>query len=301
MSKQTQIALIVAIVLVLIGCMLFGGVMMMHRWDFSKLGENKFQTNRYEIVKPYTSISIEVDTAEILLIPSDSQKHSVLCYERENVQHMVSVTNDTLTIKAVDTRKWYEHIGLFFATPQIKVSIPQGAYDALHIKASTGDIEIPKNFTFQKIIATTNTGDITNFADSKALLQLKTSTGDICTQNVSAQMLDLTVSTGKATLQNITCQSLLSKGTTGDISLKNVVAKKIFAIKRSTGDITLERCDSAEISIQTDTGNVSGSLKSEKIFTAQSDTGRISIPQSASGGKCEITTDTGDIKIAIVK
>ena len=39
----------------------------------------------------------------------------------------------------------------------------------------------------------------------------------------------------------------------------------------------------------------------EKIFIAKTDTGEIKVPETTSGGKCKITTDTGDIKIEIKK
>jgi hypothetical protein len=45
---------------------------------------------------------------------------------------------------------------------------------------------------------------------------------------------------------------------------------------------------------------VSGSLLSNKVFTAKTDTGKVSVPNSSNGGKCEITTDTGKIIIEIV-
>ena len=60
-----------------------------------------------------------------------------------------------------------------------------------------------------------------------------------------------------------------------------------------------ELCDAGELFIETDTGNVKGSLLSEKIFIVSSDTGRIDVPKSTSGGRCEIETDTGDIKITL--
>ena len=53
------------------------------------------------------------------------------------------------------------------------------------------------------------------------------------------------------------------------------------------------------ISIKTDTGDVTGTLLSEKEFITDSDTGNIDVPKTTTGGKCEITTDTGDIKIDI--
>ena len=49
----------------------------------------------------------------------------------------------------------------------------------------------------------------------------------------------------------------------------------------------------------TDTGDVKGSLLSEKIFIPTTDTGDVDVPKTVTGGRCEITTDTGDIKITV--
>ena len=72
-----------------------------------------------------------------------------------------------------------------------------------------------------------------------------------------------------------------------------------YAVDRSTGDVRLDRCDAAEISIRTDTGDVIGTLRSEKVFFVRTDTGRVDVPETAAGGKCAITTDTGDVSISL--
>jgi len=50
--------------------------------------------------------------------------------------------------------------------------------------------------------------------------------------------------------------------------------------------------------IKTDTGNVTGTLLSEKVFLVETDTGRINVPRTTAGGVCEITTDTGDVLLS---
>ena len=107
------------------------------------------------------------------------------------------------------------------------------------------------------------------------------------------------VSTGDAQLTDVKCGSLIFTGNTGDILLDNVIADERFYIKSSTGDVIFEGCDAAEIFVDSDTGAVKGRLLSDKIFIVESDTGRIDIPKSGSGGRCEITTDTGNIKIRV--
>ncbi len=319
MSKKTKIWLIIASSLVLLGCMIFGSAMTVLKWDFTKLSTVQYETNDHEINEYYRNISIIANTADIVFVPSENSKTSVVCYEQNNVKHSVTVGDNTLVIKAVDTRKWYEHIGINFGVPKITVYIPQGEYGALSVKSSTGDVKIPKDFKFDSIDILQSTGNVTNNASASELIKIKTSTGDIRVENISADALELSVSTGSVNVFDVTCggdvkidvstgktnitdtkcQNLISSGSTGDISLKNVIAAEKFSIERSTGDVKLDGCNAAELFVRTDTGDVTGSLISDKVFVVQSNTGSVDVPETVTGGKCDIKTDTGNIKIEI--
>ena len=319
MSKITKIWLVIAASFVLIGCVVFGGVMTVLKWDFTKLSTAKYETNDYEIAENFNNISVITNTADVLLVPSETQKTSVVCHELKNAKHSVTVQNGKLVIEIVDARKWYEHIGINFGMPKITVYIPQGEYGAFFVKSSTGNVEIPKEFTFESIDISESTGNVTNYASASENITIKTSTGNIRVENVSANTLDLSVSTGgvavsnvtcegdvkikvstgKTNLTNIECKNVVSTGNTGDISLNNVIAAEKFSIERSTGDVKFDGSDAAEIFVETDTGDVRGGLLTDKIFIVQTDTGSVDVPKTATGGKCEITTSTGDINISI--
>lgn len=319
MRTRTKIWLIIAASLVLVGGIIFGGVMAMLKWDFTKLSTGKYETNDYEIAENFNNISIVTDTADILFVPSENSKTSALCHELKNAKHSVTVQNGRLVIEIVDTRKWYEHIGINFGTPKITVSIPQGEYGALFVKSDTGNVEIPKEFKFESIDISESTGNVTNYASASENIIIKTSTGNIRVENVSANTLDLSVSTGgitvsdvtcegdvtvgvstgKTKLTNIVCKSVISNGSTGDITLDNVIAEEKLSIKRSTGDVKFDGTDAAEIFVKTDTGDVTGTLLSDKVFIAQTDTGSVDVPETTTGGKCKITSSTGDINISI--
>ena len=319
MRKTTKIWLVTAASFVLVGGIILGGVMSMLKWDFTKLSTVRYENNEYEILEDYQHISIITNTADIVFIPSEGPTTAVSCCEQKGNMHSVSVKDGTLEIEIVDTRKWYEYIGINFGTPKITVHIPQGEYGKLSVQASTGDVEIPKVFKFSSIDILKSTGNVKNYASALEGVKIKTTTGSICVEDASAGSLDLTastgkvtvsgvicegdiavgVSTGKADLSNIRCKNFTSSGSTGDISLKNVVAAEKFFIKRSTGDVKFDGSDATEIFVETDTGDVRGGLLTHKIFVAQTDTGSIDVPKTATGGKCEITTSTGDIDISI--
>lgn len=319
MRKAVKIWLITAAALILIGCIIFGSVMIIQGWDFMKLSTNKYETNNYEISEGFGNISIKTDTASILFAPSEDEKCRVVCFEEKNVKHSVSVQDGTLTINAVNEKKWYEYIGINFGSPKITVYLPQSEYTSLVINESTGDVEIPKEIKFESIDVSASTGDVKCYASASESIKIKTSTGYVIVEDISAGVLDVSVTTGNVTasgvacegdvkvgvstgrteLNGISCKSFISTGDTGDISLKSVIAAEKLSIERSTGDVSFDGCDAAEISVLTDTGDVEGSLLTEKIFIVNTDTGRKEVPESTTGGKCKITTDTGDIKINI--
>lgn len=280
MSRAAKIWLIAASSLVLIGGIIFGGIMTMLKWDFTKLSTVKYETNNYKIAGGFKNISIKANTADILFVASESQDCTIICYEQEKVKHTVAVEDNTLAIEVKDSRRWYEYIGINFDTPQITVYIPQGEYGALSVKSSTGDIRV-ENMAIEA-------------------LKLSVTTGSITVSDITCQEdINISVSTGKAKLSDVVCKNVVSSGNTGDIFLQNVIASEKISIKKSTGNVRLEHADAAEIFVKTDTGNVTGTLLSDKVFITQTDTGKISVPKTTSGGRCEINTDTGDIKIKI--
>lgn len=319
MSKQTKLWLIVAASLVLLGGIVFTVAMSEYHWDFSKLSTENYETHTYTISDEFSGISIHTNTADIIFAPSDNANSKVVCYESDKEYHSVFVKDGILVIQIIDGREWYEHIGINFDSPKITVYLPNSNYGSLLVKASTGNIVIPNNFNFVNADISLSTGDVQFSASTSDLAKVKTTTGDIKVENITVGMLDLSVSTGdvvvsgvacegdiqintttgKTTLTDTKCKNLISAGTTGSILLKDTVATDMFSIGRDTGDVRFERADAAKIFVETDTGDVKGTFLTEKVFVATTDTGHVDVPTTATGGRCEITTDTGDIVLTI--
>ena len=319
MNKKTKTWLIIGAILILVGVLLFAGAMTALKWDFTKLSTTNYKSNSYDIGDEFTDISIETDTSKVEFFTSNDNTTHVECHEQDNVEHDVFVENNVLNIKLNDTRKWYEHIGIGFGKSTIKIYLPAEQYAKLVIETDTGDINIPKDFKFESINISASTANITNLASTSEDITIKTSTGDILTESASAGSIDLSVSTGDVTLSdvectgdvkikvstgktfmtNVKCESLNTSGSTGNVILNKVIINDKLSIKRSTGDVKLNSCDASEIFVKTDTGDVKGTLRSEKVFITETSTGKINVPKSIKGGRCEVTTDTGDIIIDI--
>ena len=300
MNKAAKKWLIAAASLVVIGAITFAAAMMAHHWDFSRLSTDRYETNTYEISEDFSDIELNTETADIIFAASGDGACKVVCYEKENVKHSVSVRNGTLTISAADDREWHGYIGISAHSPKVTVYLPKAEYASLVIEESTGDIEIPNKIRFDSADISLSTGDIRLSNMSAGTLGISSSTGEIIVSDVTCTGdMTASVSTGEVKMMNVTCQNLLSTGSTSDVYLRNVIAAEKLSVERSTGDLVFDSSDAAEIFVKTSTGDVTGSLLSEKVFITESSTGDISVPKTVTGGKCEIKTSTGDIKIEL--
>ncbi len=280
MRKAAKIWLFTAAVLVVLGLTLLAGVVLIYDWDFTKLGTVTYVSNTYKVNDTFDEISINVDTTEIEFVPTEDETCSIVCFEAEKAKHSATVQNGMLVIETIDTRKWFDYIGISFGSPKMTVFLPQNEYASLCIEANTGDININSITAHQVNLATT--------------------TGKISVNSLTAKnSFNIQTDTGKMKLNNVSCSDLVAESDTGTITLKNVVATGSFSVESDTGDVEFEGCDAAQIFVKTSTGEVTGRLLSEKVFIAETSTGEINVPKTTSGGKCEIITSTGDIEINV--
>lgn len=321
MSRKIAVWLIVAAALLLLGGLIFGGAMTMLKWDFSKLSTVKYETNEYRISEIYQDITVMGGTADLVFVPSENAETTVTCYEQEYSKHTVSVRDGVLEIRVEDARQWYHYIGIHFVNPRITVALPSGQYGALFVQADTGDVEIPKAFTFESVEVAVTTGSVKNSASASGEVRIQTTTGMVNVDDISAGSLaisvetgmvaasgircagdaELRMTTGKAEVTHVECRNFTSRGSTGRITMNGLWAEEKLSIERSTGDVKFDRCDAGEIFVKTDTGDVTGTLLTGKLFVTHTDTGRVKVPEAINGGKCQITTDTGDIKLSIAE
>ncbi len=220
------------------------------------------------------------------------------------------------------------------------VYLPKTAYESLQIKSNTGTVHTPSDFSFASVQISLNTGMVKWEAGVVHSMSVETDTGFVQIRNVSmdgtlsvetdtgraeingaeAQSIKVETKTGKAIVTDAIAKSTMNVKTstgnaeltgcravdvfvetnTGKAKLADVVATGKMDIDTDTGDVALDGCDAAEIKIETDTGDVRGTLLTPKIIYTETNTGRVEVPRSTTGGICEITTDTGDIIISIV-
>lgn len=300
MKTSTKIWLVLAALLVLLGIGVFMAAVAAMDFDLTNLSTHKFERKTYEVEGDFENITVDTTISAVTFMPSTDGKCRVGCDEMPKITHSVSVKDSTLVIETKDSRKWYDYIGFFIGDMRMTVYLPQNEFKSLIMKTDTGDIDIPENFSFENVSIESDTADIDFLADASSDLKLSTDTGEITVKSVvSDGDIYLETDTGEITLADVKCNKLTAESNTGKISLTNTVAKNSFSIENNTGGVRFEKCDAGEIFVETDTGSVTGTLLSDKVFITETSTGNIDVPKTTSGGRCEITTSTGNIKIEI--
>lgn len=300
MNKCSKKWLLTAVILTIVGAVVFVGALAIINFDFTKLSTQKLETNTYEFNEDFDNIFVNVETAAVTFVPADNDVCKVECVEEKSLKHSAKIQDGTLTISAVNNRKWYDYICInFFWSPKVTVYLPREVYTSLSVTTATGNIEIPDKFSFETVAVAGTTSNITCHAQVSKSIEVNTTTGNITLNSAQTETVNLSATTGKVIVNDVACNKLTAKSSTGHIQLKNVIAEESIKAQNTTGGVELGGCDAADIMVNTSTGNVKGTLLSEKIFITDTSTGRISVPKTTSGGKCEITTSTGDIDIVI--
>ena len=311
--------IIAAIILSAAGLSLIFGALIASGFDFSKFNISKFETNTYTPSGAFDNIEINSPVSDVTFLPSTDGKTSVVCTEREKAKHLVVVEDMTLKIVETDERAWFERFFSFGKKLSVTIYLPEESYDKLTVKGSTGDVTVPDFMKIRDAGITLSTGDVVFRAKVGDHLTVKTSTGEIRLEDIEARTIELSASTGDIEMRNVrcdnqisvnvstgsvktsdvSCESFVSTGSTGDVTLKNTLVSDGIDIERSTGDVRFDHSDAGHIRVKTSTGDITGSLLTDKVFLTKSSTGRINVPDSVTGGRCELTTSTGNIRITL--
>ena len=274
MKKGAVIAIVVGTLL------LIGGGVVLGIGISKGVQEAKGVTNEHEIAN-FSNVNIDISTATLEFKVSEDGASKVVCEERENYYHTVNVENDTLIIKSVNNKKWYESLFQFSYSP-MKVTVYYPASDLGNgvIEASTGNIYIPHDYSFESLSVKASTGNVHVKSDVSTTLNVETSTGNSYIE-VNAKNLNV-------------------KASTGNIYLTNTIVEENMYAKLSTGNIHITDSDAQNIDLDASTGNIHAVLLSGKKFEVTTKTGKAHYPASIEGnGTCKVHTSTGNVDITI--
>ena len=278
--KKTIVAILIAVLVVAIGgALCFAGLSAV-QFNFSKLDRTEYFTNTYTFSEPIREIDMDVHTADVELLAAEDGVCKVVCSEHDQERYQVSSENGRLIIRPADSRRDWTLFSLPFKSPKISVYLPAGAYDLVKAQLDSGDITADRALSFGTVDVSLDTGDLTFSGVQVQRVKVHSDTGDIRLGDTAPESADLSVHTGKIDIFNVVC--------TGDLRCES-----------TTGDIRLTDVDGANLYLKADTGSISGTIRTEKVFYAKSSTGSVKVPEGTSGGRCEAYTGTGSIRLSI--
>ena len=337
MKSGMKAAIIVAVILVVVGLVIAVGAMALTGFNFEKLSTKEYRTTVLKPSGSFDRIDVNITTADVSFIPSEDGTCTVTCTDDENVEYTAEVKDAVLTVKCRKIRKGADFLSVSAVEAKVTVALPGKTYAALSAETDTGDVLIPADFALGNVKLITDTGDAVCEAAVAGSLEFRSDTGDFRGENLRGKearlesktgavqlsaaevsgALTVAEHTGRVRLTEVSCGSGKLTTTTGSVTLERVTASGELAVetdtgnvkliggdagtlrvKTNTGDLTFDGADAGAIYAETDTGDVTGSLRSEKVFLTETDTGKVSVPRTITGGRCEITTNTGDIKIS---
>ena len=314
------------IIILVIG-LLFISAVLSSLCGIGSLGIRFFRTSTSGSAKTWTlkenfsDISIKSKTGSIKFYRSSDRNAKVVWSGSKNTKLSVGTKWGTLTIEEKYKLPWFLRPVSIFDASEIQVWLPKESYDDLAVSSDTGSILIPSGFSFDKAKVDTDTGTVEFRAGIREDLKIKSDTGRITVNGIrpnnmhlnsdtgelsvanikASHDIHLKTDTGRITASDVSCQKFEAESDTGSLFLTNVIAAEKMDLESDTGSIKLDRCDGGTIEIETDTGAINGTLLSDKVFSAKSGTGKVTVPETTYGGPCTIKSDTGSIIIEIVR
>lgn len=274
--------LIIALLFIILGFVICISALYYIGFDLFKLQTVEMKKDTSYIDGEFDSISVETVEADLLIKRADDGKCKLVYTVRKGTDFSAETRGGVLTVKEKDAtnRKWYDNIGIWMEDCSVVLYLPETAYESIRASTVSGDIALPKGFSFGDVDATTTSGDVKISSSSEGKINVTTTSGD--------------VSVGERT-----CSDISVKTVSGDVRLSEVVSSGTLKLKSTSGDLELYQCDGENISIETVSGDVEGSFLSGKDFSVNTTSGDVEIPKRSIGAPCRINTVSGDIEIDV--
>ncbi len=303
MKLYKKIIIIIAILLVVVGAVISAIAMKSIDWSdngvFDLAAPNAVT---YSVEEEFEDISINDISSNISFAVSDDGKCKVVCDETKNITYRVEVKDNTLFVSASETEKWYKFISFGWYDTNITVYLPEKSYGKLSATSTSGDIKVPKDLEFADVKLKSTSGDVCFLGEVKGDLTMKSTSGSVRAEKFSAKYVEAVSTSGEVTVADLKCSDLKTESISGDIEIVRVIAEKHISAECVSGDIELLGSDAETLWLKTTSGDIEGTLLSEKVFITDTLSGDVRVPATSSttsGGKCEIKTTSGDIEISV--
>ena len=288
MKKSVKITCIVAASCIVLGLLILLGVSVKFGFDYRKLDTTTVEVQTYAVEQPFENIDVCSLENDVTFSLADDGQCKVVCTQTERKTCTVSVENGTLTVAQNDIRRWYERFGIYWGagdTPEMKIEIflPSQEYCDLSVSTQSGNIWVDEPFLFETADLSASSGEI-YFGTYAERLTVYSTSGDIacaCVGNTA---------------------SLKVESNSGGIELGKlhleIFAARSLTVATTSGDVEFVDSDADELDIRSNSGCITGDLRTAKNFEVSTTSGEVDVSYSKdSAGKCYVETTSGDITL----
>lgn len=175
----------------------------------------------------------------------------------------------------------------------------EGTFGNVKLQTASGSQDLRGRFASGRLRSAS--GDITlDGAGFSGAVSVEAASGDLELENTKAGKLELHTASGDMRLERVCAEELTLETRSGDMHLERVLSKGMFRCKSTSGDVSLDGCDGAQMAFSTVSGDITGSLLHSKHFTSHSVSGHIRCPGGEAAGTCEISTVSGDVALETI-
>ncbi len=297
MKKKTKIALIVAGALVVAGCALAATALALGGW----FDTQNPQSVTHTVDKAIAGIEVTAGAADVTIRLSDTGACYAVCDEDDRITYSLAVEGNTLYLREIDERRWYEQIGIYIGRRTVTLYLPAGVYEQFRVETQSGDVVVGDiGLSFAAVYLESSSGDINYTTSETKALEATTSSGKISLADHTANSVTAKTSSGGIELSYVRADTVTTTATSGDTHFYRVTVSDSITANSSSGNITLTASDAHDLTMSASSGNITGTLQTGKDFDAKSGSGSIRLPDSVEGsGKCMVITQSGDIRLAV--
>ena len=297
MKKSVWISMIIAAGLLLAGvaCIAVGHALGGHH---DLMGDQiPLTATNFTPEGDFNSVTVDTIAADVTLAYAEDGVCRVEARDRESITYTAEILDNTLLIRAEDHRSWWEHVGFFGAsqTPTVTVYLPAKSLKTLSVDVTTGDVSVPRDFTFSgDVNVSAGSGDLTILCAVAGDTSLETTTGDIALEG-KHKSVTASATTGDITLRHVDAKELTATVTTGSVHVQKAVAVTVSAVA-GTGDVILEDVITDDaIRVTTTTGDQQLLRVLCGSMTLRTGSGCVTLTESVALGHAAVKTTTGDV------
>ena len=299
MKKSKRIAIIIALVCVIAGFAIVALSLVTIGFDFTKINTMSFEKVTHTVNDGYDKVDISnIECDVIIKYRANTQNITLVeSTESDEIINTVEVDDETLVIRRVDTRSWYERLAIWWnKDPVLTVYLPKKNYSSLKLSTTSGDVFVTNDFKFEESELKTVSGDI-KFEAYSGQLVLNSTSGNITCND--SQDLSIHTTSGDIYILSANLITLDIKTTSGDINIKELFLSNEGYIKTTSGDVEFEYIEGeGDIEIKTTSGDIEGIILQKMNYIPKTTSGDIDIPRSSdSAPDCKLTTTSGDIEV----